>query len=238
MPSTTLEFDAILFDMDGTLVDSTAGVVGAWSLFAESYPGINVHEILSSSHGVRTVDNLRIHCGVEDPEELQREAVRFEEAIVSTSSLNGRRGIVALPGAHEIIDDLLSVAKFPKPRWAICTSATRSYASAALNLAGFPLPDVLVAAEDVTKGKPEPDPYLLGAKRCGVPPERCLVIEDAPSGVRSGNAAGCKTLALLTTHSRKQVEDSQPDFIIKDLSSVNMRRTENGIEVEINIASD
>lgn len=238
MPSTTLQFDVILFDMDGTLVDSTAGVVGAWELFKETYPGIDVQDILSSAHGVRTVENLRIHCGIEDPEEQEREALRFEEAIVSTSTQNGRQGIVPLPGVKGIMDELLPVAKLPKPRWAICTSATRNYASQALKSGGIPVPDVFVASEDVTKGKPAPDPYLLGAKRCGVEPARCLVIEDAPSGIRSGNAAGCKTLGLLTTHSRKQVEDAQPTFIAKDLSSVSVRRTETGVEVEINIATD
>ncbi|KAH9942582.1 phosphatase [Amylocystis lapponica] len=234
MPTTTVHFDAILFDMDGTLVDSTDGVVGAWELFAEKYPGIDVTEVLSSSHGVRTVENLRIHCGIEDPDELEREAERFEAAIVFNSKKDGRRGIVALPGVREIIEELLPVAKFPNPRWAICTSATRSYATAALKTAGVPVPDVFVASEDVEKGKPEPDPYLLGAKRCGVDASKCLVVEDAPSGVRSGRAAGCKTLALLTSHSREQVDAAQPDYVVKNLASVSMKRTETGVEVKIN----
>ncbi|KAI0921636.1 hypothetical protein AcW1_004445 [Taiwanofungus camphoratus] len=218
MPTTTLQFGAILFDMDGTLVDSTDGVVGAWELFAEKYPGVDVTTVLSSSHGVRTVENLSIHCGIRDPDELEREAERFETAIVECSTKNGRKGIIALPGVREIIDELLPVAKQPYPRWAICTSATRKYAAAALEKAEIPVPDAFVVAEDVTKGKPEPDPYLLGAKKCGVDPTRCLVVEDAPSGVRSGKAAGCKTLALLTSHSRAQVEASQADFIVKNLS--------------------
>ncbi|OBZ77173.1 Sugar phosphatase YfbT [Grifola frondosa] len=231
-----------LFDMDGTLVDSTEGVVGAWELFAETYPGLDVHDILSSSHGVRTVENLRVHCGIEDPDELEREAVRFEAAIVHNSKKDGRKGIVALPGVREIVDELLPVGKLPNPRWAICTSATRSYATAALTAAGLPLPDVFVVSEDVTKGKPEfdcilshaprPDPYLLGAKQCGANPSRCLVVEDAPAGIRSGRAAGCKTLGLITSHTSEQIEASQPDYVVKNLAS--MKRTENGIEVVIN----
>ncbi|KAI0787051.1 phosphatase [Irpex lacteus] len=224
-----------LFDMDGTLVDSTAGVVDAWKLFAETYPGIDVHEILSSSHGVRTVENLRIHCGIQDPEELEREAVRFEDAIVASAKKDGRQGIVALPGVHAVMDSLRPGAKGPKPVWALCTSATRSYASAALKAAGIDPPEKFVASEDVEKGKPEPDPYLLGAKLLGVDPSRCLVVEDAPAGITSGRAAGCKTLALITSHTREQVEKASPDYIVKDLSSVTMKLAENGgVDVIIN----
>jgi glycerol 3-phosphatase-1 len=127
----------------------------------------------------------------------------------------------------------------PNARWAICTSATRAYATSALGLTGIPIPDVFVASEDVQQGKPFPDPYLLGAKKCDVNPENCtphpfihlvlqeltpiclpgLVFEDAPNGIRSGNAAGCKTVGLLTTHSREQIENAKPDFIVKDLTS-------------------
>ncbi|KAJ3488811.1 hypothetical protein NLI96_g2595 [Meripilus lineatus] len=234
MPETILKFDAILFDMDGTLVDSAAGVHGAWNLFAQQYPGIDVHQILSSSHGVRTVDNLRIHCGVTDPDELEREAVRFEEAIVTSASQDGGKGIVALPGVMGIINEARSADWSPGPCWAICTSATRNYATKALGAAGLPVPDVFVVAEDVTQGKPEPDPYLLGAKKCGVEAARCLVVEDAPNGVRSGNSAGCTTLALLTTHPKEQVEASNPNYIVQDLSSVTMKRLEEGgVEVII-----
>jgi len=220
--------------MDGTLVDSTAGVVGAWEAFKEKYPQLDVDAVLSSSHGVRTVENLRIHCGIEDPEEQEREATRFEQAIVDNSTKNGRQGIVMLPGVREIMEELEEVGKQPNPRWAICTSATRTYATAALTKAGVPIPDAFVASEDVTKGKPEPDPYLLGAEKCGVDPTRCLVVEDAPAGIRSGRAAGCKTLALLTSHSRAQVEGANADFVVEDLSRVTMKKTNNGVEVTIN----
>ncbi|EMD40836.1 hypothetical protein CERSUDRAFT_111420 [Gelatoporia subvermispora B] len=234
MPVITEQFDAVLFDMDGTLVDSTDGVVGAWETFAETYPGIDLTAILSSSHGVRTVENLRIHCGVTDPDELEREARRFEDAIVENSTKNGRRGIIALPGVAEIMKEIEPAKTLPNPRWAIVTSATRGYATAALGAAKVPVPDVFVASEDVEKGKPEPDPYLLGAKKCGVDPKRCLVVEDAPAGIRSGRAAGAKTLAVITSHTREQVEDAQADFVVKDLSSVRMRPTSSGIEVNIN----
>ncbi|KIM46371.1 hypothetical protein M413DRAFT_24104 [Hebeloma cylindrosporum] len=231
MPEIVLHFDALLFDMDGTLVDSTAGVVGAWELFRQSYPSIDVHHILSSSHGVRTVENLRNHCGIQDPEILESEAERFETAIVTTSSEGGRQGIIQLPGVNAVLNEIAPGRYLPKPCWAICTSATRAYASSALDIAGVPAPDVFVTSEDVTQGKPSPDPYLLGAKKCGVKPENCLVFEDAPSGIRSGNAAGCKTVGLLTTHTREQVEAAQPDFIVENLSAISVQRTESGVAV-------
>ncbi|EIW61472.1 phosphatase [Trametes versicolor FP-101664 SS1] len=233
MPTVTLHFDAILFDMDGTLVDSTDGVVGAWELFAEKYPGLNVTEILSSAHGVRTVENLRLHCGITDAAELEREANRFEDAIVVESKKNGRQGIVALPGVKDILNSIGPHHHLPKPKWAICTSATKNYASAALKAAGLPVPDVFVVSEDVQKGKPEPDPYLLGAERAGVDPARCLVVEDAPAGVRSGRAAGCKTLGLVTSHTREQIDEAKPDYVVPNLASVTMKAVETGVEVTI-----
>jgi len=233
MVESKIHVDAILFDMDGTLVDSTAGVVGAWKIFAQTYPGIDVHNILSSAHGVRTVDNLRKYCDVQDEETLEKEAERFEKAIVSSSSQEGHNGIIILPGVSQAMEELASGRHLPSPCWAICTSATRSYASSALKMAGVAVPDVFVCSEDVTKGKPFPDPYLLGAEKCGVKPENCVVFEDAPSGIRSSRAAGCKTIGLLTTHSREQVEACQPDFIIKDMSSVSVLRTPTGVEITI-----
>jgi len=143
--------EAILFDMDGTLLDSTAGVEGAWERFKQTYPTIDVREILSSSHCVRTVDNLKNHCGITDQGELELEAARFEQAIVETSTENGRQGIVMLPGVSPIINKLTPL---PQQRWAICTSATASYATSALQIAGIPKPKVFVAAECVVKGKP------------------------------------------------------------------------------------
>ncbi|KAH9071486.1 phosphatase [Lactarius deliciosus] len=228
MPSTTLHFDAILFDMDGTLIDSTPGVVAAWELFAETYPTINVQEILKNTHGVRTVETVKMFCGVTDPEKLELEVTRFEDAIITMSQEDGREGITLLPGVRTLIDNLGA-----SKHWTICTSATRGYGSAALEVVGIVPPETIVFAEDVAEGKPQPDPYLLGAKRCGVRPERCLVIEDAPAGVQSGRAAGCKTLAVTTSHPRERMVASRPDYLVENLSSVTMVPNETGITVTI-----
>jgi len=183
------------------------------------------------------VDNLKKHCNIQDPAKLEAEAERFERAIVTTSTQNGRQGIVQLPGVSHILKELAPGRHLPSPCWAICTSATREYASSALRIAGIPIPEAFVAAEDVTQGKPSPDPYLLGTKLCGVRPENCLVVENAPSGLRSGRAAGCKTLGLITTHSQEQMEACQPDFLVTNLSSVTMRRLSKGVEVTVTMDS-
>ncbi|KAJ1550174.1 hypothetical protein HK405_001231, partial [Cladochytrium tenue] len=177
------------------------------------------------------------HCHINDPVELEvSEVERFEQAIVDTSRRNGSRGIIMLPGVAPILAELnrASASGSVGTRWAICTSATRKYAQAALAISGVVAasggrePGVFVAAEDVAHGKPAPDPYLLGAKLCGVRPERCLVVEDAPSGVRSGLAAGCAVLAVLTSHTREQVEATRPTYVVPTLESVSVRLTDRG----------
>ncbi|KAI0306812.1 phosphatase [Multifurca ochricompacta] len=226
MPVISLHFDAILFDMDGTLIDSTAGVAGAWEVFAKTYPEINVQEILKTTHGVRTVETLERFCRITDPEKLEREVARFEEEIITTSKENGLPGILLLPGVRNIIDN-------GSDRWTICTSATRAYGSAALESVDIAPPETIVFAEDVDHGKPMPDPYLLGAYRCGVNPKRCLVVEDAPAGVQSGKAAGCTTLAVVTSHSREQMVTSKADYLVDNLASVTMEPDEKGVVVTI-----
>ncbi|KAJ4478321.1 phosphatase [Lentinula aciculospora] len=228
MPAVNFHVDAVLFDMDGTLVNSMAGLVGAWELFKQKYPDINVEDILSSAHGVRTVDNLRKYCGIEDPEELTSEALRFEMAIVTESTSKGRPGILKLPGVADAMQEMSSSRHYPNPTWAICTSATREYALAALANAGIHVPDAFVAAEDVKFGKPAPDPYILGAEKCGVKPANCVVFEDAPAGIQSGNNAGCKTIGLLTTHTKTQMEAAKPDFLVPDMSSVSLKLSQGG----------
>jgi len=137
--------------MDGTLVDSTTGVVGAWETFAKTYPGLDVKTILHSSHGVRTADNLAKWCGITDPESLKDEAERFERAIVDTSE----NGIKMLPGVRSIMDNLSPAKGKPNQQWTICTSATRVYATAALTAAGIDHPNDFVTANDVHQGKPQ-----------------------------------------------------------------------------------
>ncbi|CAE6411449.1 unnamed protein product [Rhizoctonia solani] len=196
-------------------------MIGAWATFKKRYPFLDIPAILKTAHGVRSIDNMRnwvFPPGTPEPI-LQAEADQFEVEIVNSANdakHQGKDGIVFLPGAQ----DILAVARSSGDQWAVCTSATRTYASAALETVQVPLPKVFVTAGDVTKGKPWPEPYLLGAAQCGVDPSECVVFEDAPSGIQSGKAAGCKVIGLLTSHTREAVEAAQPDVVVENLSQV------------------
>lgn len=183
---------ALLFDMDGTLVDSTAAVERIWARFAERH-GIDVADILAVSHGCRTLDVVT------------RFAPAGIDPVAETSRLNAeerkeRDDIIAVPGAAQLL------AALPPDSWAIVTSADRGLAQLRLKLAGLPMPRVLIAAEDVSRGKPAPDGYLLAAARLGAPAHECVVFEDTPAGLAAGRAAGARTVAVTTTFDADRLE--------------------------------
>ena len=205
-------FDAVLFDMDGTLVDSTAAVYRAWARWAVE-------------HGVAE-EQMRGHDGIPAssivakflPED-QREAgiLRINELELSDTG-----GLAVLPGAAEALAALVDAPN------AIATSCTMPLAKARIASSGLSAPTVLVTADQVEHGKPAPDPYLLAAERLGVDPARCLVVEDAPLGLQAAKAAGCATLAVVTTTAREKLE---ADAIVGDLSEVRFEATPDGIRV-------
>lgn len=129
----------------------------------------------------------------------------------------------ALPGSLELLEAL------PADRFAVVTSGTRVIAEARMRGAGLPAPAFMIAAGDVTQGKPHPMPYLAAAERLGLDPSECLVVEDAPAGLAAGLAAGCRTLALLTTHGREDLDGA--DLYAKDLSAVEVTVTSTGLRV-------
>jgi len=142
-------------------------------------------------------------------------------------------GPVILPGAKKLLESINDGRSDTGPGWILVTSATSTYAPAALRKAGVPLPLSMVTSDDVTKGKPFPDPYLAGAAKLGLDPKNCLVVEDAPSGLQSGRDAGAKTLAVCTTHTAEDLAKINPDYIVKDLTRVTARWV--GKQVEITI---
>ncbi|KAJ9094318.1 Haloacid dehalogenase-like protein [Naganishia cerealis] len=219
-----IDVESVLFDMDGTLINSSPAVVVAWKLFAETYP-LDLDDILHSAHGMRTIDVLRKWCKIEDPKLLESEVIRFESAILAAAEAAAARsgaGIEVLPGVRKLLDDLSSEKdkRGGKEGWAICTSSTFFYAGKAIPIAGLTTPKVFVTAESVTKGKPAPDPYLMGARGCEASPFESLVVEDAPTGIKAGKAAGCRVLATCTSHTAEQLEKEKPDFLVEDLSHV------------------
>ncbi|HEX3259268.1 MAG TPA: HAD-IA family hydrolase [Pseudonocardia sp.] len=176
-------FEAVLFDLDGVLVDSTASVTRSWSRWAVEY-GVSA-QALQENHGQPAQALVQRLLGAD---QVAAGLARIEDIEVDDAA-----SVAAIPGAHE------AFASLPEHRRAVVTSGTPPIATARLRTAGFPLPATLVTADDVPRGKPDPAPYLLAAERLGLPPERCLAVEDAPAGIASAQAAGCQVLAVAGT---------------------------------------
>jgi len=222
----TIVVDAILFDMDGTLIDSTPGLEKAWATFCSDYDLGDPVAVVHETHGRRLYDTLKEYCRINDETKLQAEIDRFEEEVI-----NG--GPLVLPGVSAILSQLSSASAFG---WTIVTSATRNYAPRALQRCSIALPPAgIVTSNDVLHGKPHPAPYLAGAEKCRVDPSKCLVVEDAISGIRSGKAAGALVLAVCTSTSRNTIlnSDAAPDYIVTDLTKVSAQWTDGRVQVTI-----
>ena len=208
-------FDAVLFDNDGTLVDSRGPVVRSWLAWAAAH-GVP-QESLVGFHGVPSSGIVAAVAPHLDPVAATADIDRRE--------LADTEGVVALPGAAAAV----AAAGW---RAAIVTSATRELLTLRLQAAGFTAPKVLVTADDISKGKPDPEPYLLAAEALGVDPTRCLVVEDAPAGLRSGRAAGAATLAVTTTSSAQELAPLA-DLVVQDLSAVSFTLTDEGVRLSL-----
>jgi sugar-phosphatase len=176
---------AILFDLDGVLADSIPAVERTWRAWAARV-GLDADALLRVVHGRRAIDTLRAVAPSLD--------VDAELAWLDHREATDTTGVDALPGAAELL------ARLPASRWAVVTSGTQAVARARLRAAGLPEPPLLVAAEDITRGKPDPEGYLAAAARLGVGPAECVVVEDAPAGAAAARAGGMRLVALTTTH--------------------------------------
>ena len=208
-------FAAVLFDMDGTLIDSTPVVDRSWFRWAEE-EGVDPARLVGM-HGIPAAGIVERLL----PPERRAAAVRRIDAIEVADT----EGITVLPGAAE------ALAALPPQRAAIATSCTRPLALARIAATGLRAPDVVVTASDVERGKPDPAPYLLAASRLGVQAARCLVVEDAPAGVTSARAAGCATLAVATTHTVAALRAAGPDAIVATLAEVALVTSAEGVRV-------
>jgi sugar-phosphatase len=206
---------AVLFDMDGTLVDSGASVLRAWQWTAErlDLPFALFEPYLHGIPADQVLDRVAsfVPAGV-------RASVVAEMLARQASDTEG---VVAVPGAAE------ALAPLPADRWTVVTSADRALAVSRIRAAGLPLPRQLVTAELTQVGKPAPDPYLYAAAQLGASPTDCLVVEDSPAGVRSGRAAGCQVLGVLTT----VAELDEVDWLVSDLTEVVFGGATSGVGV-------
>jgi sugar-phosphatase len=212
---TTLRADALLFDNDGTLLSSLESVNRSWTRWAHEHGVTREQFARIELHGRPAVE---IVADLLPASRVAAAVARIEELEVADVP---HGGVLPLPGTREFLHGL------PADRWAVVTSASRRLAQARLEWIGL-APTTLIAADDITRGKPDPEPYLLAAKALGVDPDRCVVFEDAPAGLRSGRAAGMRTVALTTTH---QAHELDADLVVPDLSALSAQVTAEGIVV-------
>ena len=210
----TVETKGLLFDMDGVLVSSIGSVVRSWRQWAEIYdiPNAEIYEV---PHGMRAIEIVKSLRPDIDPLEGLRVIEDLE--LADTSDLN------VLPGAKVLLESL------PVERWAVVTSATRRLVIGRLKAAGLPVPERLISADDVERGKPDPEPYRRGAELLGLRPEECVVVEDAPSGVGAGIAAGCRVLGVLGTHSLDELHAAS--WVVSSLEGVVGTAKADGLEM-------
>jgi mannitol-1-/sugar-/sorbitol-6-phosphatase len=200
-PVGTFECDAILFDLDGVLVDSQAVVVRTWQEWAVE-KDLDAGRILEVAHGRRPAEVVRLFAPHLDADAEARELERMET--------NDLEGVLEIEGARELLSSL------PADGWTVVTSGTRALASGRMEHVGLPLPERFVSADDVENGKPHPEAYLKGAEILGVSPEACVVVEDAPSGVSSAKSAGMRVIAVATTYREDDLHEA--DAVVASLT--------------------
>jgi mannitol-1-/sugar-/sorbitol-6-phosphatase len=203
----TIHCAGVLFDLDGVLVDSTPAVSRVWTKWAQRH-GFVAEEVVRQAHGRPSIATIRELLPNADHDAENNEVEAGELADVD--------GVIPLPGALELLRAL------PADRWVIATSCTRALALVRIRAAGLPQPQHLVTSDDVLHGKPSPEPYLRAATSLGADPMRCLVVEDAPAGIRAGKAAGARVLAVRTTAPDPELLASGADWIANDLASVRL----------------
>jgi len=206
---TSVETKGLLFDMDGVLIRSIGSVERCWQRWCKQY-GVPNAEHFKVQHGVRAQDIARGLKPEWDEAELAEGLRTIEEMEIEDTG-----DVEVLPGAKALLE------RIPPERWAVVTSATRRLVVARLAAAGLPVPARVVSGDMVERGKPDPEPYRRGAELLGLAPAECVVVEDAPSGVGAGIAAGCCVLGLLTTHTASQLHEAT--WIAESLEAVDVR---------------
>jgi len=212
----TFSCSAILFDLDGVLVDSTRAVDREWREWA-ARKGIDGDAIMAIAHGVRTIEVIRRvapHLNAE-----------VEAAAIENHEAHDQRGVVVMPGAIDLVKSI------PNGRWGVVTSGSRLLAQSRMKYCGLPVPKVLVTSDDVVNGKPDPEPYLKGALGLGFAPAACLVLEDAPAGIQSGRAGGMKVIGMASTYSADKL--SAADAVVRGFSQLLLSADGDGLRVQV-----
>lgn len=206
----SVSFDAVVFDLDGTLIDSHTAMIRCYATWAAEF---NIS--LDRLPALLGMPSAAVSEALLPPELVEAATHRIEVLEVSDTD-----GVVALPGALE------SLQALPRDRIAIATSCTTDLMRARVSAAGLPFPDVIVTRDQVTHGKPSPDSFLLAAERLGVDPARVLVVEDAPAGIAAARAAGCMVLGIAST---LWPDELAADVVVGDLSEIDWLVADDGV---------
>ena len=201
-----MECKAVLFDLDGVLVDSSECIRRHWQTWAERH-GLDLEEIMQVAHGMRTIDTMRRVA----PRGLDVDA---EERQFHAHEVVDHAGVTVIAGAGELLRGL------PLDAWAVVTSGSMALARGRLAHVDLPAPEVLVTADDVQNGKPSPEPYLLGAQWLGAAVEECVVVEDAPAGIQAGKSAGMRVIGVAATHEKEALLEAGADIVIERLADL------------------
>lgn len=213
----------LLFDMDGVLISSIGSVERCWKRWCKQY-GVPNAEDYVVPHGVRAVDVMRMLKPEFDAAEVAK-GLR----VIEDMEIEDVADLTVLPGAKPLL------ARLPAERWAIVTSATRRLLLGRLAAAGLPVPQRLISGDMVERGKPDPEPYRRGAELLGFTPAECVVVEDSPSGVGAGVAAGCRVLGVLGTHALSQLEKAT--WIVRSLEEIEVSANDDGLELRFSPVS-
>ena len=200
------------------LVNSIAAVERQWRKFAERH-GLDPDHVVHTAHGHRTVETVALL--------LPQADAAAEAKQVEIGEINDLEGVVALPGAKDLLTTL------PPERWAIVTSGTRALATVRLKTAGLPVPPKMVPADEVTRGKPDPEPYLKGANLLGLPAGECLVFEDAKSGLRAAKYAGMVAIGIPGTYTADEL--SEADALVHSLRDVSFHADGDGLTISLQV---
>lgn len=198
---------ALLFDLDGVLINSTPAVARVWRQWAVEH-GFNPEEVVARAHGRPSLTTVREFLPNVDHQVENREVERRE--------IEDLDGVVPLPGALDLLSSL------PEDRWTIVTSCTRPLAEVRIKAAGLPLPRKMITSNDIEHGKPHPEPYLKGASLLGVAAGECVVLEDVPAGVRAGKSAGARVIAFTTTVKATGLKGAGADWILNNCANIRL----------------
>ncbi len=207
---------ALLFDLDGVLIDSTPAVTRVWHRWAVER-GLDAETVVRMAHGRPSRTTIRDLLPSADIDREDREVERRE--------MEDLDGVVLLPGARELLNIL------PPERWTIATSCTRPLAEVRLRAAGLPIPHAMITSSDVKIGKPDPEPYLKASAKLGFAASDCVVVEDVPAGIRAGKAAGARVIAFLTTVARRDLEDAGAGWVVQNCADIAASNDDDGLQL-------